>query len=68
MIMYRPFQSWAAGGEWALTLPAAGSAACVAVGRNCCAVATSDRLLRMFTLNGRMWSLLCHLQLAMLII
>ncbi|KAK9837086.1 hypothetical protein WJX81_001820 [Elliptochloris bilobata] len=52
MLMYRPFQSWAAGGEWCFTLPAAVSAVCVAAGGSFCAVTTSDRLLRVFALSG----------------
>ncbi len=51
-LVYRPFQSWTAGGDWSLTLPAGSSALCVAVGRSYCAAATSDRLLRVLTLSG----------------
>jgi len=51
-LVYRPFQSWTAGGNWSLTLPAGSSALCVAVGRSYCAAATSDRLLRVLTLSG----------------
>jgi chromosome transmission fidelity protein 4 len=52
MLVYRPFDAWAANAEWSVALPAGEEAACVAVGDGFAAAATSARLLRLFTPSG----------------
>ncbi|KAK9809234.1 hypothetical protein WJX72_011841 [[Myrmecia] bisecta] len=52
MILYRPFDSWAANSEWSVALPSGEDALAVAAGRTFCAVATSARLLRIFSPAG----------------
>jgi len=54
MLLFRPFGAWAAGSDWSAALPDAGEAPrCLAVGASWVAVATSRRLLRVYSLAGR---------------
>lgn len=50
--VYRPFESWASNADWTVSLPAGEEAECVAAGTTFCAVATSERYLRIFTSGG----------------
>lgn len=52
MLMWRPFDSWAPGGEWQLSLAGGEEAIAVAAGDSFTAAATSARLLRIFTHTG----------------
>jgi chromosome transmission fidelity protein 4 len=54
MLLFRPLGAWAAGSEWSAALPEPGEAPrCLAVGRSWVAVATSRRVLRVYSLAGR---------------
>lgn len=52
MLMYSPFNSWAANSDWQLSLPEGEEATAVAAGQTFCAVATSRRMLRLFSQAG----------------
>jgi len=51
-LVYRPFESWAPNADWSMGLPAGEEAECIATGDSFCAVATSTRNLRLFSLGG----------------
>ena len=51
VVMYRPFESWAAGSEWTSTFPEGEEAKCVACGSSFAACAT-EGYLRVFSLAG----------------
>ena len=51
-IFYRPFDAWAPQSEWTMTLDEGEQAQAVAVGTTFVAVATSKRMLRIFTTSG----------------
>ena len=52
MLSYRPFEAWAPGSDWAVSLPAGEEAQSIAVGASFCAIATSARLLRVYSAAG----------------
>jgi chromosome transmission fidelity protein 4 len=52
MLSYRAFEAWAPGSDWTVSLPAGEEAQSVAVGASFCAVATSARLLRVYSAAG----------------
>ena len=52
VLMYSPFDSWAANSDWQMNLPEGEEATAVAAGHTFCAVATSQRMLRMFSQAG----------------
>ena len=51
-ISYRPFDAWAPQSDWTMTLDEGEEAQAVAVGSTFVAVATSKRMLRIFTTSG----------------
>ena len=51
--MYSPFNSWAANSDWQVSLPEGEEATAVAAGQTFCAVATSRRMLRLFSQAGQ---------------
>lgn len=51
-VMYRPFEFWAPKSDWTVSLPAGEEAECVVAGRQFVAVASSQRLLRIFSPAG----------------
>ena len=52
MLLYSPFDSWAANSDWQMSLPEGEEATAAAAGQTFCAVATSRRMLRMFSQAG----------------
>ena len=52
-VVYQPYESWAPNSDWSLGLPAGEEAECVAAGAVFAAVATSRRLLRIFSQAGK---------------
>lgn len=52
ILMYSPFDSWAANSDWQLSLPVGEEATAVAVGHTFCAAATSQRMLRICSQAG----------------
>ena len=52
MLAYRPFEAWAPASDWTLGLPPGEAALSVAVGAAFAAVATSERLLRVYSAAG----------------
>lgn len=61
MLMYSPFDSWAANSDWQLSLPEGEEATAVAAGMTFCAAATSQRMLRVFSQAGAPWPLCKHM-------
>ena len=51
-VMYRPFDSWAANSDWQVSLPTGEEAVAVTAGHSFGAVATSQRMLRIFSPAG----------------
>ena len=51
-VLYQPYESWAPHSDWSLGLPEGEEAECVAAGQAFAAVATSKRLLRLFSQAG----------------
>ena len=52
MLAYRPFGAWVPNSDWTLGLPPGEEALSIAVGSQFCAVATSERLLRVYSAAG----------------
>ncbi|KIY92199.1 WD repeat and HMG-box DNA-binding protein 1 [Monoraphidium neglectum] len=53
MVVYRPFDCWAANSDWSVQLPRDEAPTCIAAGRSFVAVATSAQLLRIYSPSGR---------------
>ena len=51
-VVYRPFDQWAPNSDWSFGLPAGEEASCIAAGANFVAVATTSRMLRLFSTAG----------------
>ena len=64
VLMYSPFDSWAANSDWQMNLPEGEEATAVAAGQTFCAVATSQRMLRIFSQAGVLYSPCIALQVA----
>uniref|UniRef100_A0A383WM40 Uncharacterized protein n=1 Tax=Tetradesmus obliquus TaxID=3088 RepID=A0A383WM40_TETOB len=58
MLVYRCFESWTPGSDWSVALPEGEEAAVVAAGSSVVAVATSRRLLRLYSHAGRQLAVL----------
>ncbi|GAB4823682.1 hypothetical protein N2152v2_010728 [Parachlorella kessleri] len=58
-VLYQPYESWAPNSDWSLGLPVGEEAECVAAGAVFAAVATSCRLLRIFSQAGLQRSVIC---------
>ena len=58
-IVYRPLASWAPNSDWQVQLEAGEEAEAVALGHKFAAIATSKRLLRIFSHTGAQRALLC---------
>lgn len=52
MLVYRPFEAWAAHSDWSVGLPAGEAVAALAAGASFCAAATTHQLLHLFSLAG----------------
>ena len=58
MLMYRPFDFWAANADWSAQLPADERPLCLAAGRGFVAAATSAHQLRLYSAAGRQLAVL----------